>query len=85
LVLAELAEAGVQPTEHTPPERVREFLSDLYRWQLRQLRDQLLARAFPKFEYADRVVSLRRRYVLLSVPLEAWTEPEGAPGPPSSA
>ena len=43
-VLAELWTYGVRPTEHTPPELVRGFINDLYRHELRRLRDRLLRR-----------------------------------------
>jgi hypothetical protein len=76
-VLDALSTFGVIPTERTPPSFVRDFLSDLYRWQLRQLRDRLLARAFAKQDYASLVVALRKRYFLLSVPLDAWTIEDG--------
>jgi hypothetical protein len=69
-----LVRHGVQPHDTTPPEFVRDFLSALYRWQLRQLRDQLRKRAFPKATYAARVIALRGRYGLLSVPLDRWIE-----------
>src|SRR2546425_8432693 len=38
-VLEELLEHGVRPTERTRPELVHEFVSDLYRFELRRLRD----------------------------------------------
>ena len=71
-VLEALALFGIHPTSGTPPSFVREFLNDLYRWELRRLRDWLLVGRFPKREFAGRVVDIRRRYVLLSVPVEAW-------------
>jgi len=73
-VLAALLALGVQPREETCPERVREFVNDLYTWELRRLRGRLAAGAFPKREYASRVEALRReRYWLLSLPLDQWT------------
>lgn len=50
-MLDQLWKHGVQPTDLTPPERVHEFVSDLYRYELRRLRDRLLEKAFPKPEY----------------------------------
>jgi hypothetical protein len=76
-VLEELATFGLRPCVNTPPAMLRAYLNDLYRWQLRQLRDQLLARAFPKAEFAARVEALRRKYILLSIPVGAWMETEG--------
>lgn len=72
-VLAELSEHGVRPTAETAPSLVRAYLNDLYRWELRQLRNQVAERTLPKSALAARVVALRKRYVLLSVPVEAWT------------
>jgi hypothetical protein len=73
-VIAALLELGVRPGEATPPARVREYVNDLYTWELRRLRGRLLGGAFPKSEYAGRVEALRReRYWVLSVPLDEWT------------
>ena len=69
-VLEMLARHGARPTPATPPELVHDFVNDLYRYELRRLRDALLAGEFPKAEYYGRVVALRRRYPLLS--LKAW-------------
>jgi hypothetical protein len=79
-VMEALARHGVRPRPETPPALVRDFLNDLYRWELRRLRDRLLAREFPRREYARKVVEVRRRYPLLSRPIESWTEPEPAAG-----
>lgn len=75
-VVEALARHGVRPRPETPPDLVRHFVNDLYRWELRRLRERLLAREFPREEYARRVVEVRRRYPLLSRPVESWTEPE---------
>lgn len=74
-VLEELRKHGVVPTRATDPQIVRDFLSALYKYEIRRLKAQLLARAFPQREYASRVRQLRRGYVLLSIPLETWTRP----------
>ena len=73
-VLDALAAHGVRPTADTPPERLRDFVNDLYRYELRRLRSALLAGAFPKPEYYGRVVALRRRYPLLSLKPRQWLE-----------
>lgn len=77
-VLAELPQYGIAPTSRTPPELAREFVSDMYRHQLRQLRLRLLAKEFPRSEYADRVTALRNRYRVLSLRPREWLvhEPE---------
>ena len=67
-----LAGHGLCPGPDTRPAAVREALNDLYRYEIRRLRRRLLAGEFPKAEYLDRVVGLRRRYWLLSVPVENW-------------
>ena len=63
---------GARPTSATPPELVHDFVSDLYRYELRRLRDALLAGAFPKVEYYGRVVALRGRYPLLALKPCQW-------------
>lgn len=82
-VLEELGAHGIQPRGHTPPAVVRELLNDLYTFELRRLRGCLLRREFPKASYAARVVAIRRRYPLLSIPIDEWAEPEAADGDPS--
>ena len=71
-VLEALALHGACPSPNTPPELVHDFVSDLYRYELRRLRDALLAGAFPKVEYYGRVVALRGRYPLLSLKPGQW-------------
>jgi hypothetical protein len=71
-VLDALARHGVAPTSHTPPEIVHEFVSDLYRFELRRLRDRLRRGDFPRHEYFERVVELRRRYAVISVRPAEW-------------
>lgn len=66
-VLRALLQHGIRPTEHTPPELARRFVRDLYCYELRNLREQMLRKDFPKPEYADRVVQLRDRYRVLSL------------------
>jgi len=71
-VLAALARHGVMPTPHTRPEMVHEFVSDLYRHELRCLRDRLRRGEFPKTEYFGRVVALRTRYAVISMRPAEW-------------
>lgn len=78
-VLDELLAHGIRPTPATPPSRARELLNDLYRYELRELRDRLRRREFPKPTYAARVVALRERYPLLSIPMDQWAETERTP------
>jgi hypothetical protein len=73
-LLAALAGLGIVPKPDTSPERVKEAVSDLYRYELRRLRDKLVGKAIPKAGYSDRVIELRRRYWMLSVPLQSWAQ-----------
>jgi hypothetical protein len=71
-VLDALLAHGVRPTESTRPELVHEFVSDLYRYEIRRLRARLLANEFPKREYAARVIQLRMRYRVISMRPQEW-------------
>ena len=73
-VLDQLWRHGVQPTPATRPELVHEFVNDLYRYELRRLRDRLVRREIPKAGYFDRVVELRRKYPLVSLNPSQWLE-----------
>jgi hypothetical protein len=75
-VIAQLWRHGVHPRTETRPELVHEFVSDLYRYELRRLRDQLVRGAIPKTGYYDRVVALRRQYPLVSLKADQWLEAE---------
>jgi hypothetical protein len=71
-ILEQLALHGIRPTSATDPAFVREYLSDLYRYEIRRLKARLLENAFPRGEYAARVRQLRRKYELLSTSPERW-------------
>ena len=73
-VLDELAGHGIVPRPSTPPSRVRDLLNDLYTFELRRLRARLRRGEFPKVTYAARVVAIRARYPLLSLPVDEWLE-----------
>ncbi len=66
-VLEQLARHGIRPNGSTPPELVHEFVSDLYRHELRRLRERRVTRQIPREGYAAHVVALRRRYPLVSL------------------
>jgi len=74
-VLAELARHGLIPLPETGPQQLRDAVRDLYKYEIKRLRAELLAGKFPKSEYAARVVALRERYPLLSLPTQLWTDP----------
>jgi hypothetical protein len=72
-VVEELARHGLSPKPGTPAELLREQINDLYRFEIRQLRDRCRAGEFTTRELPGRVVELRRRYLLLSIPTAQWS------------
>ena len=74
VILEELARFGVFPTEETPPSLVHEFINDLYRFELRRLRERLVSGEIPKADYTTHVVELRRRYPLVSIRASLWVK-----------
>ena len=73
-ILDELARHGLSPVSTTRPEALREHINDLYRYEIRKLRDRCRAGEFSTRELPARVIELRKRYVLLSIPLVHWIE-----------
>lgn len=73
-ILEELLRHGLCPREDTAPARLREQINDLYLYEIRQLRDRCRAGEFTTRELALRVVDLRKRYLLLSIPTAQWVE-----------
>ena len=73
-ILDQLVHHGVLPTDRTPPELVHEFVSDLYRYELRVLRGRLRDKQFPKPEYYARVVAVRNRYRVIALKPHEWLE-----------
>ena len=71
-ILARIADHGVRPTPDTPPEKVHEFVNDLYRYELRRLRARLLRREIAKPDYHGLVVAIRRRYPVLALKPWQW-------------
>lgn len=71
-VLDELARHGLRPRPTTSPARLREAVRDLYLYEIRRLRGELLRGAIVRRHYADHVIALRRRYPILSLPVEQW-------------
>ena len=66
-VVEHLWRHGVHPTPHTPPELVRDFVRDLYKYEIRKLRERYVRKEFPRLEYSARVDGLRRRYPVLAL------------------
>jgi len=71
-ILAQIASHGVRPTAETPPEKVHEFVNDLYRYELRRLRDRLRRQEIAKSDYYGLVVEIRRRYPALALKPWQW-------------
>jgi hypothetical protein len=70
--LTALLAHGVRPTPATPPGLVRDYVRDLYKYEIRRLRERYLKHEFPKQEYSNRVDALRRRYPVLSLHARDW-------------
>ena len=73
-VVEELARHGLRPGPATGPEQLRDAVRDLYKYEIKRLRAELLANKFPKQEYAGKVIALRERYPLLSIPTAFWLQ-----------
>ncbi len=71
-ILEALADHGLAPRPDTPAALLREQINDLYRIEIRTLRDRCRAGEFAMSELAPRVVELRKRYILLSIPTAQW-------------
>lgn len=72
-VVEELARHGLVPRPDSSPARLREQINDLYRIEIRRLRDRCRAGEFSTKELPIHVIALRQRYRLLSVPINRWT------------
>lgn len=72
-VLEALAAHGLVPRPATAPRFLRDAVNDLYRHEIKKLRDRCRAGEIPVKDLAAHVRLLRTRYLLLSVPLAAWT------------
>ena len=80
-ILAQLIEHGIRPAAGTRPALVFRFLNDLYRYELRRLKQRRAEKQIASQDYAARVVALRHRYPLVSVPVRFWTMPGTPPDP----
>ncbi len=52
---------------------MHEYVSDLYRFELRRLKGRQVSGQIEKQNYSAHVVALRRKYILISVPIVRWT------------
>jgi hypothetical protein len=73
-ILDELARHGLKPKTTTPPQFLRDAINDLYRIEIRKLRDRCRAGEFSTRELPRHVIELRKRYLLLSIPIARWTD-----------
>jgi hypothetical protein len=74
-MLHALSNLGVRPTSRTPPSFVKDYVSQLYRYELRRLRDRYVAREIGKADFHALIIALRPRYWMLSIPAARWAEP----------
>ena len=72
-VLEQLARHGVVPKATTPPATARSVVNDIYRYELRLLRDRYLVGEFSKQAYYDKVVETRNRYPVMAILTRFWT------------
>ena len=73
-MLEALAGLGLAPRDDTAPELLREHLNDLYRFELRRLRDNHRAGRISKADYIPHVLELRKKYWMLSVRVDKWKD-----------
>ena len=73
-ILAQLATHGVIPKPTTPPTTARSVVNDIYRYELRLLRNRYLVGEFSKKDYYDKVVETRNRYPVMAVLTRHWAE-----------
>ena len=73
-ILAQLAAHGVVPRPTTSPMTARGVVNEMYRYELRLLRDRYLVGEFSKREYYDKVVEIRNRYPVMGVLTRNWID-----------
>ena len=73
-VLAVVWRHGILPTERTPPDLARAYVRDLYKYEIRRLRERYLKREFSKQEYSALVEALRNQYGVLALVPRQWLE-----------
>lgn len=69
---AALEDHGVSPTDRTSPDLVRGYLNDLYRFEIRRLKQRHLDGVVPKADYVPKVIELRKKYFALSFTPDQW-------------
>ena len=71
-LLTGLEPLGLAPTERTPPALARDAVDDLYKYELRRLRDRLRVGEVDRPDFLAHVIALRKKYWVLTLPLPAW-------------
>ena len=67
---------GIIPTDRTPPELARGFVRELYKYEIRRLRERYLKKEFSKRDYWALVDRLRQQYGVLALVPRQWIESE---------
>ena len=67
-----LSAFGLKPVPKTPPSLVRDALNDLYRFEIRRLRQRMVDGLVEKSRYSDEVIALRKKYWPLSLQPSHW-------------
>jgi len=67
-----LQSLGLAPKATTPPAFARGAIDELYKYELRRLRNRLRAAEVERANYLDLVIGLRKKYWMLTLPLAAW-------------
>lgn len=73
-LLAALPSFGLNPTPETHPVLVRDALSELYRYEIRNLRQRLLDGHIAKPDYRAHVIALRKKYWPLALQPMHWEQ-----------
>jgi len=71
-LLEKLLGHGVAPRPDVHPRVVRDFVSDLYRFEIRRLRHWRATGIVRKEDYVERVIALRKQYWVLTLEPSAW-------------
>lgn len=71
-IVQELRRHGIEAGADDTPATLRAQLNDRYRVDIRALRDRCRAGEVSVRDLPSHVVTLRRNYPLLSVPLDRW-------------
>ena len=67
-----LGRLGLDPKPQTPPVFARSAVNDLYRYELRRLRDRHKAGLVAREPFRDAVIALRKKYWVLTLQIQAW-------------